>query len=58
MLSMMGLGVASGSNLMGLVDFELGYGFCVVSWGGLHGGSQWFVGLLVVVVRGFGRFQW
>ena len=55
---MMGLGVAGGSNLMGLVDFELGYGFCVVSWGGLHGGSQWFVGLLVVVVRGFGRFQW
>jgi hypothetical protein len=34
-LPMMGLGVVGGSNLMGLVDFELGYGFCVVSRGGL-----------------------
>uniref|UniRef100_A0A2N9FY18 Uncharacterized protein n=1 Tax=Fagus sylvatica TaxID=28930 RepID=A0A2N9FY18_FAGSY len=31
-------------------------GVCfAVGWGGLHGGSRWFVGLLAVVVRGFGR---
>lgn len=31
-------------------------GVCfAVGWGGLNGGSRWFVGLLAVVVRGFGR---
>jgi hypothetical protein len=37
-LPVMGLGVAGGSNLMGLVDFEFACGFCAVDRGGLRGG--------------------
>ncbi len=61
MLPVMGLGVAGGSNLMGLVDFEFACGFCAMDRGGLRGGflvdsggglrcgeSRWVTGWLSV----------
>ena len=61
MLPVMGLGVAGGLNLIGLVDFEFACGFCAVNRGGLRGGflvdsngglhcggSRWVMGWLLV----------